>query len=254
MKNPGQAIKRVGEKEGAKYLALALIIVLLIFVLFSCVSSSLVGITYLGNTSYLADFIDVTEADKYYMKKEAKLQWELQNIEKVYPGFDEYHVEDDAIGHDPHLLIAYLTVKFEDFKLKDVTGELESIFKEQYQYKVVKRTEVRYRRNGSPYLYKILEATLYTNDLETVLRSRLGGGDYSGATGEMGDYGNGQFAQPLKHIRVTSPLDLERDLYLELAHIIEAWIFMRLLVRLSMPRNPVELLLINITAPEGGIL
>lgn len=205
MKNPGQAIKRVGEKEGAKYLALALIIVLLIFVLFSCVSSSLVGITYLGNTSYLADFIDVTEADKYYMKKEAKLQWELQNIEKVYPGFDEYHVEDDAIGHDPHLLIAYLTVKFEDFKLKDVTGELESIFKEQYQYKVVKRTEVRYRRNGSPYLYKILEATLYTNDLETVLRSRLGGGDYSGATGEMGDYGNGQFAQPLKHIRVTSP-------------------------------------------------
>lgn len=205
MKNPGQAIKRVGEKEGAKYLALALIIVLLIFVLFSCVSSSLVGITYLGNTSYLADFIDVTEADKYYMKKEAKLQWELQNIEKVYPGFDEYHVVDDAIGHDPHLLIAYLTVKFEDFKLKDVTGELESIFKEQYQYKVVKRTEVRYRRNGSPYLYKILEATLYTNDLETVLRSRLGGGDYSGATGEMGDYGNGQFAQPLKHIRVTSP-------------------------------------------------
>lgn len=205
MKNPGQAIKKVGEKEGVKYLALALIIVLLIFVLFSCVSSSLVGITYLGNTSYLADFIDVTEADKYYMKKEAKLQWELQNIEKVYPGFDEYHVEDDVIGHDPHLLIAYLTVKFEDFKLKDVTGELESIFKEQYQYKVVKRTEVRYRRNGSPYLYKILEATLYTNDLETVLRSRLGGGDYSGATGEMGDYGNGQFAQPLKHIRVTSP-------------------------------------------------
>lgn len=201
VKNPGQAIKKVGEKGGIKIFALGIIIVLLIFVLFSCVSSSLVGITYLGNTSYLAEFIDVTEADKYYMKQEAELQWEIQNIERVYPGFDEYIVQDDAIGHDPHLLIAYLTVKYEDFKLKDITGELDSIFKEQYQYNVVKRTEVRYRRNGSPYLYKILEATLYTNDLETVLRSRLGGEDF---TGEIGDFGNGQFAQPLKNMSVSS--------------------------------------------------
>ncbi|MEQ3353392.1 NlpC/P60 family protein [Aedoeadaptatus acetigenes] len=204
LKNPGQAIKKVGEKAGAKYLALALVIVLLIFMLFSCVSSSLVGINYLGNTSYLADFIDVTEADKYYMKQEAELQWEIQNIKKVYPGFDEYIVADDAIGHDPHLLIAYLTVKFEDFKLKDVKRELDSIFKEQYQYNVVKRTEIRYRQNGTPYVYRILEATLYTNDLETVLRSRLGGEDYSGATGEIGDFGNGQFAQPLKSLTITS--------------------------------------------------
>ena len=201
VKNPEKIVKKAGEKAGIKIFALGIIIVLLIFMLFSCVSSSLVGITYLGNTSYLAEFIDVTEADKYYMKQEAELQWEIQNIERVYPGFDEYIVQDDAIGHDPHLLIAYLTVKYEDFKLKDVTGELDSIFKEQYQYNVVKRTEVRYRRNGSPYLYKILEATLYTNDLETVLRSRLGGEDF---TGEIGDFGNGQFAQPLKNMSVSS--------------------------------------------------
>ncbi|WBW49320.1 peptidoglycan DD-metalloendopeptidase family protein [Peptoniphilus equinus] len=168
---------------------MVILICLMVFLFVSCTATftSLAG--YIASTSYVASFQDVTKADKFYSKLEADLAYEQENIESVYPGYDEYRVTKGQIGHDPHLLIAYLTVKYGDFKTEDVEGELREIFKWHYQYQVTKKTETRYRRVrvrgqivNQPYQVRILEATLFVNDLETVLKNRLGGSGISGGT------------------------------------------------------------------------
>ena len=176
--------KKIGETikaEGTKWLLLAFLILILIgYGLTSCTAITTSLGAYLSSTSYLADFKDVTEADKFYSKMEAELIYELENIETVYPGYDEYRVTKGSVGHDPHLIMAYLTIKYEDFKFSQVQKELKEIFKWQYQYEVTRKTEIRYRtetRNGRtvrvPYRFRILEATLFTNDLEEVLKGKL---------------------------------------------------------------------------------
>ena len=47
------------------------------------------------------------EAD--YAALEADLQYELDHYETLHSGYDEYHYELDEIGHDPYVLISFLT-------------------------------------------------------------------------------------------------------------------------------------------------
>ncbi|UHR02955.1 NlpC/P60 family protein [Peptoniphilus sp. GNH] len=167
-------------------LIVGVVLILLLAILGSCANVAMLGAGAIADSSYLASFQDVTDADKYYMDLEAKLKYELENIKRVYPGYDEYKISKDTIGHDPHLLMAYLTVKYEDFNFIQIKGELDNIFKWQYQYQVTKRVETRYRIKKvidpsgriisirEPYKVKILEASLFTNDLEEVLKGKLG--------------------------------------------------------------------------------
>jgi hypothetical protein len=44
---------------------------------------------------------------------EAELQDMLNNIEREYPGYDEYRVNADEIEHDPYVLISILSALHE---------------------------------------------------------------------------------------------------------------------------------------------
>ena len=44
---------------------------------------------------------DITGAESAYAAMEAELQDMLNNIEREYPGYDEYRVNADEIEHDP---------------------------------------------------------------------------------------------------------------------------------------------------------
>lgn len=96
----------------------------------------------------------------------------------------------DAVGHDPHMVIAYLTAKFGEFTDADASNELSRIFDLQYDYRLIEKIEVRYRTvthvsvnpetretttttSQEAYDWYVLEVRLDTSDLEVIFTSRL---------------------------------------------------------------------------------
>ena len=83
-------------------LALFLLVCLLMNTLSSCsmlaqsIGSAVSGSTYPSKDEDMLG----TEAD--YAAKEAELQAELDNMESLHPGYDEYRYNLDPIGHNPH--------------------------------------------------------------------------------------------------------------------------------------------------------
>ena len=121
------------------------VVVLIMNTLSSCSQLAIGGLNAFITTSYTASDEDITAADLEYTRLEAELEYDLQNIERDYPGFDEYRYWVDPIGHDPHELIAYLTARFEDFTYEEVQAELRSIFSAMYTLNITETVEVRYK-------------------------------------------------------------------------------------------------------------
>lgn len=144
------------------------------------------GMGVVSGSSYQASDLDVTNADVEYSKLEANLLKSLKNIEEDYPGYDEYRYYIDAVGHDPHDLIAFLTAKYSDFKVDNIISELERIFELQYEF-FTKKVIEKYTSTetftdpdtGETYEVEvekskvILETTLNSKPLSEVLKSQL---------------------------------------------------------------------------------
>ncbi len=126
-------------------LLVVLIIVLLSAMLGSCAmvlpgtSDSSLAATY---TAYDEDIHGV-ETD--YRKLEKDLRKKIESTKELYPDFDEYEYELDEIGHNPYELITYLTVKYDDFKRKDMKPTVQKLFEKQYKLTYTKRSEKRTR-------------------------------------------------------------------------------------------------------------
>ena len=71
-----------------------------------------------------------TEAD--YAAKEAELQAELDNMESLHPGYDEYRYNLDPIGHNPHELAAYLSALLHEYTPQSAAAQLQRVFDLQY--------------------------------------------------------------------------------------------------------------------------
>ena len=125
---------------------LAFIVLLLFGGLSSCSLFGGNGGGALAASSYLSEDADILGAEAAYTAMEAELQDMLDNIESEYPGYDEYRVEADEIGHDPYVLISILSAWHEGvFTLSEVQGTLEMLFEKQYILTVTEEVEVRYR-------------------------------------------------------------------------------------------------------------
>ena len=97
-------------------------------------------------SSYLSEDADITGAEAAYTDMEAELQDMLNNIEREYPGYDEYRVNADEIEHDPYVLISILSALHEGvFTLDEAQSTLEMLFEKQYILTVTEEVEVRYR-------------------------------------------------------------------------------------------------------------
>ena len=132
-------------------------------------------------SSYLSEDADITGAESAYAAMEAELQDMLDNIEREYPGYDEYRVNADEIEHDPYVLISILSAWHKGvFTLDEAQSTLEMLFEKQYILTVEEEVQVRYRtetRTDSegneyevevPYNYYILHVDLENFNLSHV--------------------------------------------------------------------------------------
>lgn len=126
--------------------AIAAVVFLLIGGISSCTMMLGSGSGTMMGSSYLSEDADMYAAENAYLSMEASTQHILDNISSYYPGYDEYNVSADSIGHDPYILISILSALHEGvFTIGDVQNELDTLFELQYELTVEAITETRYR-------------------------------------------------------------------------------------------------------------
>ena len=164
---------------------------LLLIMLMSAISSGSALFSGLVNgvigTSYTSEDSDLVAVENNYAAKENDLQSRIDNIERDYPGYDEYRYDLAYIGHNPHELASYLTALLQSYTPQSAQAELDRIFNLQYKLTVTEEIEVRYRterRTGSytdaegnthtytytvevPYNYYILNVTLTNKSISS---------------------------------------------------------------------------------------
>jgi murein DD-endopeptidase MepM/ murein hydrolase activator NlpD len=150
-------------------IGLFFIVVLIMNTFASCSQMAIGGLNAFLTTSYTSSDEDITAADLEYTRLEAELEYDLLNIERDYPGFDEYRYSLDSIGHDPHELIAYLTARFEDFNYAEVEAELRSLFSSMYSLSITETVEVRYRTETRYRTYTVTDPE--TGEVQTIRES-----------------------------------------------------------------------------------
>ena len=132
-------------------------------------------------TSYTSEDSDLVAVENNYAAMENELQQWIDNIERDYPGYDEYRYDLDNIGHNPHALASYLTALLQSYTPQSAQAELERIFDMQYTLTLTEEVEIRYRTETStdpetgettteqvPYEYYILHVSLTNRDITTI--------------------------------------------------------------------------------------
>ena len=96
-------------------------------------------------TSYTSEDSDLVAVENNYAAKETALQSRIDNIERDYPGYDEYRYDLANIGHNPHELASYLTALLQTYTPQSAQAELNRVFDKQYALSITETVEVRYR-------------------------------------------------------------------------------------------------------------
>ena len=97
--------------------------------------------------TYPATEDDVRAAERIYANKEKELKYEMDHYKDVHPGYDEYHVEQDEIWHNPYVLIAIISAykDGEEWDIDNAVPVIEKYFDLQYRVTEDVVTETRYR-------------------------------------------------------------------------------------------------------------
>ncbi len=142
-----KTIAFVGRHPAGVCIAIA---ALLLFIMISAGLSSC-GSMFSGlmngilGTSYTSEDSDLVATENNYAAKEAELQQQIDNIERDYPGYDEYRYDLDSIGHNPHELASYLTALLQTYTPQSAQTELNRVFAMQYTLTLTEEIEVRHR-------------------------------------------------------------------------------------------------------------
>lgn len=162
--------------------ALLLIMIMIMTAISSCGAMFSDGMSTTLAGSYMSVPAEIDAADLAFSELEMKLQKQINNIETDYPDYDEYRYNLDAIGHDPFVLISYLSAVHTEFTASDVQSEIESLFEEMYELTLNPTTETRTRTVTDPetgeeteeeYTVTILEVTLTATDLGVVVAGHM---------------------------------------------------------------------------------
>ena len=160
----------------------ALILIMIMTAISSCGAMFSDGMSTTLAGSYMSVPAEIDAADLAFSELEMKLQKQINNIETDYPDYDEYRYNLDAIGHDPFVLISYLSAVHTEFTASDVQSEIESLFEEMYELTLNPTTETRTRTVTDPetgeeteeeYTVTILEVTLTATDLGVVVAGHM---------------------------------------------------------------------------------
>ena len=160
----------------------ALLLIMIMTAISSCGAMFSDGMSTTLAGSYMSVPAEIDAADLAFSELEMKLQKQINNIETDYPDYDEYRYNLDAIGHDPFVLISYLSAVHTEFTASDVQSEIESLFEEMYELTLNPTTETRTRTVIDPetgeeteeeYTVTILEVTLTVTDLGVVVAGHM---------------------------------------------------------------------------------
>ena len=181
--------------------------------------------------TYPATEDDVRAAERAYLAKEQELKYEMDHYKDVHPGYDEYHVEQDEIWHNPYVLIAIISAYYDgqEWDMDKAMPVINKYFKLQYRVTEEVTTETRYQteqQSGThwvtdpdtgeqtlesytyeedvPYEYTICNVTLENYDLShtpVISMSHHTMGMYAlymATHGNMEGIFHGKYAVPLK--------------------------------------------------------
>ena len=130
----------------------------------------------LGMTTYTSAEEDMREVEAAYRALETELQEKLEHYESLHPGYDEYIINGEVLGHDPYVLTSILTAVFGEYTLDDAKMYLRTIFRLQYSLTETLRSEMRYRYVDGKhigYWYKVCLVTLDCTPMEELAESLL---------------------------------------------------------------------------------
>lgn len=173
-----QAIAYVTNHKGTVIVIGCILSLLLVFMnMVSSCSVLLQGAAgSLGMTTYTSTEEDMQETESVYAAMETDLQEKLDNYEDLSPGYDEYRISGEVLGHDPYVLASILTAVYGEYTPEDTEMFLHTIFSMQYQLTETVRRETRYRYvDGErvPYRYEICTVTLTCTPMEELAESLL---------------------------------------------------------------------------------
>lgn len=203
-KTVGTAAEKVAEllKAHKKGVAIALGVIALLLMFTSFTSSCSVMIEgllgSLSATTYPSEPEDMLAVEAEYCRMEDELREKLTSYAEKFPGYDEYRISGEVLGHDPYVLASALSAILGKYTLSDAGAMLDEIFDLQYIVEEKSITETRYRtetRTGYrevtdpetnetilveytyevevAYDYKICVVTLISKPLESVIDELL---------------------------------------------------------------------------------
>lgn len=139
-------------------------------------------------TSYLSKPNVLSEINEKFSEMEQELQNEVDHVEKNYPGYDEYILNNtEYIGHNVHELLSYITSRCGEVKnVSEVNSILNELFQSMYNLEYKEEIEVRYKTvtetytdedgneytesHEEPYEYKKLIVTLHKKEMNSIVR------------------------------------------------------------------------------------
>ena len=136
---------------------------------------------------------EIDATDLQFTRLELNLQKEIDNIERTHSGYDEYVYNLGSIGHNPYILVSYLSAVYGEFLAEDVKREVENLFEEMYRLSLQAYTETRkkeiylrddygnllYDEYGNiltfevEYEVRVLKVTLTVTSLETIVGRKM---------------------------------------------------------------------------------
>lgn len=164
----------------------ALLLLIMVLVGVSLITTTLAGgLNSVLGTSYTSEDSDLVGVEQDYTGLENALQQRIDNIERDYPGYDEYRYDLDEIGHTAHELASLLTALYPAYTRSEVQVELQRIFEKQYKLTLTETVEVRYRTETHtdsegnsytvevPYNYYILSVKLTSKSIASFVPELL---------------------------------------------------------------------------------
>ena len=142
-----RTVQAVAENTGAAllilFVGLILVVVIAVAGMFGMIAPG--GGNAMLGTSYTALDTDILGAEADYCSLEEMVRSKAYQAISDYPDYDEYAFHLDTIGHDPHVLISYLTVTHEDFKKEKVKAISGALIEAQYELEYTREEQIKTR-------------------------------------------------------------------------------------------------------------
>lgn len=198
---PLEARKLWQAAVGHKNIFAAVALLLLLFLIAtSAMASCGAALSSIQSTvlasAYLSEPSEIDAADLELTRLELSLQEKIDSIESDYPGYDEYTYNLGEIGHNPFVLISYLSAVYSEFTASQIQGEIQMLFDEMYTLDIMPDTEtgtrqvqavdadgfLMYDGDGNPvmedeeYDKSVLRVKLTVRSLESIVSGKMDAG------------------------------------------------------------------------------